>query len=72
MVSVGAANMNIGPQMQGFRYLHGRITGSLETGTLIQSIADFSPRCIIKQLKYIPMQYIQRITENHKPWSSRF
>ena len=51
MVSVGAASMNIGPRMQGFRYLHGRITSSLEIGTLIQSIADFSPRCIIKQLK---------------------
>ena len=72
MVSVGAANMNIGPWMQGFRYLYGRITGSLEIGTLVQSIADFSPRCIIKQLKHILMQYIQRITEKHKPCSSRF
>ena len=51
MVSVGAASMTIGPRMQGFRYLHGRITGSLEIGTLIQYIADFSPRCIIKQSK---------------------
>ena len=58
--SVGAANINLGPRMQGFPYLHGRITGSLEIGTLIQSIADFSPRCIIKQLEHIPMQYIQR------------
>ena len=71
MVSVGAANMNIGPRMQGFRNLHGRITGSLEIGILIQSIADFSPRCIIKQLKHIPIQYIQRITEKHKPFSNR-
>ena len=71
MVSVGAANMNIGPRMQGFRYLHGRITGSLEIGTLIQSIADFLPRCIIIQSKHIPMQYIKKITEKHNPCSSR-
>ena len=58
--SVGAANINLGPRMQWYPYLHGRITGSLEIGTLIQSIAEFSPRCIIKQLEHIPMQYIQR------------
>ena len=65
-----SANINIGPRMQGFRYLHGRITGSLEIGTLIQSIAEFSPRCIIKQLKHIIMQYIKKITEKHQPCSS--
>ena len=72
MLSGSAASTNIDPRKQGFRYLHGRITSSPEIGTLIQSIADFSPRSIIKLLKHNSMQYIQSITEKHQPSSSSF